>query len=107
MKTQKIQFIEIKAIQKKNILSIESNIILIQINGNPPKPPQPKKELYIQKNIITFEIIQNKKYIYEIAKNIINIEIKGQQIKKKNPEILFKKVDNFINVNDKVHSKKN
>ena len=37
-------------------------------------------------------------------KKIVNIEIKRQQNKKN--EILFKKVDNFINSNDKLHSKK-
>ena len=104
IKTQRTEIIEIKPNPKEKIFNIESNI-LIQINGIPPKPA-PKKILTIQKNIITIELINNiKTFENTIATNIINFEIKCQQIKKK-PEILFKKVDNFINANDKLYSKK-
>ena len=86
-------------------MSQEGNKIVIQINGQSPKQ-KTKKVLNIQKNIIAIEIIQNiKKFENNMVTNIINFGIKSQQIKKKT-EILFKKVDNFINSNDKLQSKK-
>jgi hypothetical protein len=58
----------------------------------------------IQKDINTLQIIQERKKIKNIiSKNVVNLEIKAQQNKKK--EILFKKVDNFISPNDKLNSK--
>ena len=103
VKTYRIEPIEIKALKKEKIFNIESNSILIQINGNEIKP-KPKKKYEIQKSINTLQIIQKrKKRKNVIAKNVVNLEIKTHQNKKK--EILFKKVDNFINSKDKLQSK--
>lgn len=105
LKSQRTEIIDIKSKQKEKILNIESNNILIQINGI-NRPPLPKKILDIQKNIIKFDIIQNsKKFLNYVVTNIINFEIKCQQIKKK-PELLFKKVETFLNPSDKLYSKK-
>ena len=102
LKTEKIKTIEIKPTIKKKVISIESSPNIVQIYGEPPKPPE-KKVLNIQKNIITIEIIQNAKLYENKIVNIINFEIKRQ---KKKSEIVLKKVDNFININDKLHAKK-
>ena len=102
LKTERMQAIEIKPTIKEKVLSIESNLNLVQIYGVPPKPPE-KKVLNIQKNIITIEIIQNAKLYENKIVNIINFEIKHQ---KKKSEIVLKKVDNFININDKLYAKK-
>ena len=102
LKTEKIETIEIEPTIKKKVISIESSPNIVQIYGEPPKPPE-KKVLNIQKNIITIEIIQNAKLYENKIVNIINFEIKHQ---KKKSEIVLKKVDNFININDKLHAKK-
>ena len=103
VKTYRIEPIEIKALKKEKIFNIESNSILIQINGKEIKPEQ-KKKYEIQKSINTLQIIQKrKKRKNVIVKNVVNLEIKTQQTKKK--EILFKKVDNFISSKDKLQSK--
>ena len=96
LKILKSETLEIKSYKKEKNLSIENNIIKLEIIRNK------KPELFIQNNIIELELIHNNKNIkYQIAKNIISFEIKSQQ-KKKGQEILFKKVDNFLRPNEKV-----
>ena len=94
MKNKKFDETKIKLEQKEKAF-------LIHINGE-KTISIPKQPLKIQKNAnIQFskKRKESRKYI-NTKENVINLIIKGVQAKKKNSEILFKKVDNFININD-------
>ena len=95
IKNKKLDETKIKLEQKEKEF-------LIHINGE-KTISIPKQPLKVQKNTINIQILNKKKrsrgYI-NVKENVINFFIKGIQNKKKNSEILFKKVDNFININD-------
>ena len=95
-------------VEKEKKYNFESHIIAFKIIGR-KSSLKIKSKLVIQNNINNFKIINNKNKEKKRNKNmfpvhIINLEIKKNQIKKRNPEILFKKVDNF-NIKEKLHSK--
>ena len=94
-KLKKLDETKIKLEQKEKAF-------LIHINGE-KTISIPKQPLKVQKNAVNIQILNKKKvsrgYI-NVKENIVNFLIKGIQPKKKNADILFKKVDNFINVND-------
>ena len=75
---------------------------LIHINGE-KTISIPKQPLKVQKNAVNIQISNKKKesrgYI-NVKENVVNFLIKGIQTKKKNTDILFKKVDNFIHTKD-------
>lgn len=88
-------------------LESKEKAFLIHIDGE-KTISIPRQPLKVQKNAVNIHISNKKKesrgYI-NIKENIVNFAIKGVQTKKKNSEILFKKVDNFININDNSHLK--
>ena len=102
--------IEIK--QKKNITqdipkvyNIESkNEISFKISGI--SKLKEEKIFSMQNNIINFEIIQKSKNIFKnlTKKRIINFDIKPKikKKKKKSPHLIFRKVEGFNNINNKI-----
>ena len=109
VKTDRTSILEIKKNIEPKMDYIETNIISFLIKCINEKKEKTEKNLFIQNNINNFEIISKRnnrfKNLFEVR--IINFVIKIKQKKKRkiSPNIIFKKVDGFGNINNKLFIK--
>ena len=110
IKTDRTSNLEIiQNILPKNY-SIDTNIISFHISGKFKSKELKEENTYsMQSNIINFEIINKsqKEFKNIFEERIINFDIKttNKKKRKKSPNIIFKKVDGFGNVNNKLFTK--